>query len=142
MPNELRCADNLGRVSYRESAVRGLPVYVTFNGRVAALDGETGKELWSHVADNPTVVPKMLADDTWLYVLTSSSLTAIEGVSGRGAWRTALPFDSPSTAWEIARHGGMLLVRGAGRVYAYASIDGRLVWEARCSEITIPVVAP
>ncbi len=81
----------------------------------------------------------MVADDNRLYVLTSSSLTAIDGVSGRGAWRTTLPFDSPSTVWAIARHGAMILVRGGGRVYAYSSIEGALVWEARCSDLTIPV---
>ena len=125
-------------MSYRDSAVRGLPVYVLFNGRVAALDVETGKERWSHVAENPTVLPKILADETRLFVLTGATLTALDGETGRALWRTSLPFEPPSTVWAMVLHGAMLLVRGGGRVYAYSSMEGALVWEARCSELTVP----
>jgi outer membrane protein assembly factor BamB len=154
----LRAADGEFRWRYRTATGGGIPavvdgtLYLNLSGRLAALDAETGEELWSHappVADREPLTgtgdaavafgrSPVVSGDTVYGVDNVGRLHALDAADGGERWRFR-PTEAPSVSRGEGRRGSRPVVADGvvyagftdGRVRAFDAATGEQRWSFR-----------
>ena len=93
------------------------------DGRLYALDAETGVEQWQWSgADFVSIVA---ATDQSLYLTNDDALTALSVADGTSQWSVDAGFDAP-----VYANGIIYVLDKIGTVNAYAANNGEPVWQA------------
>ncbi len=131
-------------------AIDGVLYYIAANNRVFAVDGRTGKELWSYFTELDPVTAKLLfasynrgvavANNKVYFGTLDGRLIALDQKTGAKAWDTKLVdtaktsgsnFTSPPTVAGdvviIGPTGGDLAQRG--HIYGVNAATGEKIWE-------------
>jgi len=111
------------------AVAEGTVVFGSRDGKVYAVDAQTGAERWRYDNGNPWVITSPALADGRAYVGSSDGLfvQALDGVTGEEIWRLrtgARVFSSPAVAGErlyVGHHGGHLLAIERG--------NGELAWD-------------
>jgi outer membrane protein assembly factor BamB len=75
-------------MSYRNASTLRGPLVVAFNGRVAALERDSGEIRWQHNVQDTSVV-RLAITDTRVYAATHFQVFAFDYHGGEELWRTA-----------------------------------------------------
>lgn len=95
---------------------------VAFGGKVFALEPRTGKRLWSWAASSSLQV-RLAVDETRVYALVVSTLTALDLATGAVLWTA-----ETGSSDTLLASNGLILVGGMGAARAF-SRDGEKLWE-------------
>jgi outer membrane protein assembly factor BamB len=114
---------------WTQPSTDGTNVYVSsMDKNLYALDGKTGKALWSVELGASVLFSQTLADDGNLYVGTlNNEVLAISSETGKIIWRT--PTDG--TVWYpvVVKNGQLFGGDQSGKVFALNTSDGSEIWK-------------
>lgn len=117
---------------FRSSASPLDLVFTTFNGTVRALDPHSGQERWRFAPPSVRVNPALLRDQELLFLYGDGLIVALEVSTGTERWRVTPPLERVlSPRLELVEQ--VLLVGSGHELFAYAKLDGALLWQTRCA---------
>lgn len=133
-PLRVRWAADLDGPPSAAIATDGTRIFVPLStGGVMAVEADTGATVWK--AEVATVVTPAAADGR-VYVVGGEALQALDGPTGRAAWR--VPLTTGIAAPVVARSGWVIAALESGEVVAWRGADGTEVWRQK---VGAPVVA-
>jgi len=104
--------------------VDGLLIVGTNDGRVVALDAQTGETRWSYQADGP-IQPSLASAEGIVYASDTTALHAIEVATGEKRWST--PVDEATGRLNVV--DGVAYIGKTGGAFGIDAASGDVVWE-------------
>ena len=112
-----------------QPVVAGGKVFVgTLRGIVHAMDGDTGRDVWSFAAGGPVLHSCAAAGGRLLFGCADGKFYAVDIATGELAWNV----QTPAAIWNapVAVDGTALVGSRDGTLYACALADGSVRWRA------------
>ena len=102
-------------------------VYLNSNdGRMLALDSETGHLIWEYKTGSRASSSPAVLDDIVIFAVRTGLVTAVDRDSGELVWETDL--DSPIYASPTVGDGTVFIGSGASKLFALDAQTGQIRW--------------
>ena len=129
VPHSVKWTFNTARRMLASPSVVDEQVYLNSNdGRMLALDSETGRLVWEYQTGSRTSSSPAILNDLVIFAVRSGLVTALDRNTGELVWETDL--DSPVYASPTIGDGTVFLGSGASKLFALDAQTGQIRWDS------------